>query len=181
MSWWSVYGCAGASAALEAHGAGVHVILLERQSGGGGSSALSGGEMYLGGGTPIQQACGFDDTAEAMEKFLLAALGPDADQQKVGLYSRESLAHYQWLVGHGVLFKPSLWDSPTWVPPTDDGLMRMGENAYPFSEIAEPAPRGHRVTSDGFGGKMLMAVHNRQRTLGSDKTGQPGTACGGPP
>ncbi|MBM9836416.1 FAD-dependent oxidoreductase [Rhodococcus hoagii] len=152
------YGCAGASAALEADAAGADVVLLERQSGGGGSSALSGGEMYLGGGTPIQEACGFTDTAEEMEKFLLAALGPDADQAKVGLYSRESVAHYQWLVDHGVPFKPSLWDSPTWVPPTDDGLMWMGENAYPFYEIAEPAPRGHRVTSDGFGGKVLMAV-----------------------
>ncbi|WP_330151317.1 FAD-binding protein [Rhodococcus chondri] len=47
---------------------------------------------------------------------------------------------------------------PTWVPPTDDGLMWMGENAYPFYEIATPAPRGHRVTSEGFGGKVLMAV-----------------------
>ncbi|NKS72732.1 FAD-binding protein [Rhodococcus hoagii] len=77
------YGCAGAAAALEADAAGADVVLLERQSGGGGSSALSGGEMYLGGGTPIQEACGFTDTAEEMEKFLLAALGPDADQAKV--------------------------------------------------------------------------------------------------
>lgn len=152
------YGCAGASAALEADAAGADVILLERQSGGGGSSALSGGEMYLGGGTATQEACGFTDTADAMETFLLAALGPDADREKVGLYSRESVAHYRWLVDHGVPFKPSLWDSPTWIPPTDDGLMWMGENAYPFNEIAEPAPRGHRVTSDGFGGKVLMAV-----------------------
>lgn len=152
------YGCAGAAAALDADAAGAEVILLERQSGGGGSSALSGGEMYLGGGTPIQRACGFDDTAEDMEKFLLAALGPDADQEKVGLYCRDSVAHYEWLTGHGVPFKPSLWDSPTWVPPTDDGLMWMGENAYPFNTIATPAPRGHRVTSDGFGGKVLMAV-----------------------
>ena len=107
------YGCAGATAALEAVESGAEVILLERQSGGGGSSALSGGEMYLGGGTPIQEACGFVDTADDMEKFLLAALGPDADQEKVGLYSRESVGHYQWLVDHGVPFKPSLWDSPT--------------------------------------------------------------------
>ncbi len=93
-----------------------------------------------------------------MEKFLLAALGPDADEAKVRLYSRESTAHYQWLVDHGVPFKPSLWDSPTWVPPTDDGLMWMGEDAHPFSEIATPAPRGHRVTSEGFGGKVLMSA-----------------------
>ncbi|WP_280346587.1 FAD-dependent oxidoreductase [Nocardia neocaledoniensis] len=150
------YGCAGASAALEAAATGADVIILEKFSGGGGSSALSGGEMYLGGGTDIQRACGFEDTAEDMAAFLLAALGPDADRAKVELYSRESTRHYQWLVEHGVPFKPSLWDSPTWVPPTDDGLMWMGENAWPFAELATPAPRGHRVTSDGFGGKVLM-------------------------
>lgn len=152
------YGCAGAAAALEADAAGASTVLLEQRSGGGGSSAHSGGEMYLGGGTAVQRACGFDDTAEEMEKFLSAALGPDADQEKLGLYCRDSVAHFQWLVDHGVPFKPSLWDSPTWVPPTDDGLMWMGERAHPFAEIAVPAPRGHRVTADGFGGKVLMKV-----------------------
>ncbi|NLU82576.1 FAD-dependent oxidoreductase [Rhodococcus sp. HNM0569] len=151
------YGCAGAAAALEATAAGRDVTILERASGGGGSSALSGGEMYLGGGTPVQAACGFEDSADDMEAYLLAALGPDADAEKVGLYARESLDHYRWLVEHGVPFKPSLWDSPTWVPPTDDGLMWLGENAWPYTEIARPAPRGHRVTSEGFGGKVLMA------------------------
>ncbi|MFC8380971.1 FAD-dependent oxidoreductase [Nocardia sp. NPDC057272] len=150
------YGCAGAAAALESSAAGADVIVLEKLGGGGGSSALSGGEMYLGGGTEVQRACGFDDTAQDMEAFLLAALGPDADRDKVGLYSRESARHYQWLVDHGVPFKPSLWDSPTWVPPTDDGLMWMGEKAWPFADLAKPSPRGHRVTSDGFGGKVLM-------------------------
>ncbi|WP_062975023.1 hypothetical protein [Nocardia flavorosea] len=57
-------------AALEADAAGVQLILLERQSGGGGSSALPGGEMYLGGGAPIQQACGFDGTAVPFEPSL---------------------------------------------------------------------------------------------------------------
>lgn len=152
------YGCAGAAAALEAEAAGAHTILLERQSGGGGSSALSGGEIYLGGGTATQIACGVSDTPEEMEKFLLSTLGPDADENKVRLYSQGSLDHYQWLVDKGVPFKPSLWKTPTWVPPTDDGLMWMGEFAYPHGEVAVPAPRGHRVTADGFGGKVLMAV-----------------------
>ncbi|MFJ9315950.1 FAD-dependent oxidoreductase [Pimelobacter simplex] len=152
------YGCAGAAAALDAQASGADVVLLERLSGGGGSAALSGGEIYLGGGTPVQQACGFEDTAEDMEQFLLAALGPDADAEKVAAYSRGSREHFDWLVGHGVPFKESLWDSPTWVPPTDDGLMWMGEAAHPFADAATPAPRGHRVTSDGFGGKVLMQV-----------------------
>ncbi|CEA07816.1 Fumarate reductase flavoprotein subunit precursor [Arthrobacter saudimassiliensis] len=150
------YGCAGAAAALEARACGAEVLLLEQAGGGGGSSALSGGEIYLGGGTPIQQACGFTDTPEEMEAYLLAALGPQADAEKIREYCRGSLDHYGWLTGHGVPFKPGFWDSPTWVPPTDDGLMWLGENAWPFTDIAKPAPRGHRVTSEGFGGKVLM-------------------------
>lgn len=152
------FGCAGAAAALSANAAGAETILLEKLTGGGGSAALSGGEIYLGGGTPIQRACGFEDTPEAMEKFLNAALGPDADADKIHAYSRGSVDHYHWLVDHGVPFKESIWESPTWVPPTEDGLMWMGEAAYPFADIATPAPRGHRVTSPGFGGKVLMEV-----------------------
>ncbi|GAC79444.1 putative oxidoreductase [Gordonia malaquae NBRC 108250] len=152
------FGCAGASAALEADAAGAQVVILEQRSGGGGSSALSGGEMYLGGGTSVQRACGFDDSASAMEAFLLAALGPDCDPEKVRLYCENSVAHFDWLVDQGVPFKDSLWPTPTWVPPTDDGLMWMGEKAFPFADLAAPAPRGHRVTADGFGGKVLMDV-----------------------
>lgn len=55
------YGCAGAAAAFEAATAGARVLIVDRAGGPGGSSAMSGGEIYLGGGTPIQQACGFDD------------------------------------------------------------------------------------------------------------------------
>lgn len=152
------YGCAGAAAALEARSRGANVIVLERASGGGGSSAASGGEIYLGAGTPIQSACGFTDTAEDMEAYLLAALGPSADAAKIRMYSRGSLEHYDWLTKQGVPFKPSFWGTPSWVPPTDDGLMWLGENAYPFTGLAKPAPRGHRVTAKGFGGKVLMDV-----------------------
>ena len=54
------FGAAGASAAIEAARAGAHVALFEATSGDGGTSALSGGEIYLGGGggTPIQRAAG---------------------------------------------------------------------------------------------------------------------------
>lgn len=42
-------GAAGASAAIEASRRGAEVLVLERTTGGGGASALSGGEIYLGG------------------------------------------------------------------------------------------------------------------------------------
>lgn len=153
------YGCAGAAAALEAHAGGAQVTVLERTSGPGGSSALSGGEIYLGGGTRLQEECGFSDTAEDMAAFLIAALGPDANEEKIRVYSDGSREHYDWLVDHGVAFKASVWDRdrPVWVPPTDDGLMWMGEATWPYKSLATPAPRGHRVQSEGFGGKVLMS------------------------
>ncbi|WP_159840480.1 FAD-dependent oxidoreductase [Nocardia sp. CY41] len=150
------YGCAGAAAAFEAAAGGAQVLILDRMSGPGGASALSGGEIYLGGGTPIQQACGFDDDPAAMAAFLSAALGPGADSVKITRYSADSVAHFHWLADRGVPFKPSLWDAPAWVPPTDDGLMWLGENSEPFADLAAPAPRGHRPTAADFGGKLLM-------------------------
>ena len=150
------FGCAGASAAFEAARAGADVLVLERASGHGGSSALSGGEVYLGGGTALQRACGVEDTPEQMKAFLLAALGPDCDEAKVDAYCQGAADHYDWLVERGIPFTPSIWDSPTWVPPTEDGLMWLGEAAHPFPTVATPAPRGHRPTVKDFGGWLLM-------------------------
>lgn len=150
------YGCAGAAAAFEAARTGARVLVLDRAGGPGGSSAMSGGEIYLGGGTPIQTACGFDDTPADMAAYLTAALGPGADTAKIADYCEHSVEHFHWLVDRGVPFAPSLWDAPAWVPPTDDGLMWLGENSWPFTEIARPAPRGHRPTANDFGGRLLM-------------------------
>lgn len=150
------HGCAGVAAALEADHDGAEVIVLEAASGGGGSAALSGGELYLGGGTALQRAAGFVDSPEAMATFLTLALGPGADEERIEEYSRGSAEHFDWLVAHGVPFRPGVYDDVAWVPPTEDGLMWMGERSYPYADHALPAPRGHRVASDGFGGKILM-------------------------
>lgn len=150
------FGCAGGTAAIEAAEAGASVVVLERASAPGGSSALSGGEIYLGGGTSVQSACGVEDSAEAMFAFLTAALGPHADEQKLRLYCDGSVEHFDWLVTHGVPFKPSMYDGPTWMPPTDDGLMWLGENAWPFTTLAAPAPRGHRGAVPYYAGKIVM-------------------------
>ncbi|MER5633483.1 FAD-dependent oxidoreductase [Streptomyces nitrosporeus] len=150
------YGCAGAAAAYEAATAGAGVLVLERAGGPGGSSAQSGGELYLGGGTPVQHACGFEDSADEMYAYLAAALGPHADEEKLRLYCDGSTEHFQWFVDRGLTFEPTLWDQPTWMPTTKDGLMWLGENAWPYNEIARPAPRGHRCATDAFGGWLVM-------------------------
>jgi len=150
-------GCAGAAAVLGAAAEGADVLALELAGAGGGTSAISGGIIYLGGGTPIQEACGFEDSPDAMFRFLMAACGPDADEAKVSLYCERSVDHFHWLVDNGVPFKASFHAEPVYEVLTDDGLMFSGgEEAWPFCEIAEPAPRGHSPQVEQRSGILLM-------------------------
>lgn len=150
------FGCAGAAAALEAARAGAEVAVLERAGGPGGSSALSGGELYLGGGTALQRACGFEDDAASMFAYLRAALGPHADEEKLRLYCDGSVEHFEWFRALGISFEPSLYEGPTWMPPTTDGLMWLGENAWPYNRLTNAVPRGHRPATKGWAGHALM-------------------------
>ncbi|MEN8185209.1 MAG: FAD-dependent oxidoreductase [Myxococcota bacterium] len=150
-------GAAGAAAAIGARRAGARVLVLERAGGGGGTSALSGGVLYLGGGTPIQKQCGFDDSPEAMFRYLMASCGPRPDEAKVRLYCEGSVEHYHWLVGLGVPFKPVFYPHYSGEPPTEDGLVFSGsEEAWPFRDVARPAPRGHVPRIPGQAGGLLM-------------------------
>jgi len=157
------YGCAGASAAIAAREQDASVLVVERTGAGGGASSMAGGEIYLGGGTRIQKACGFDDTPEAMHAYLSAATGPGPNEEKIAVYCDGSVEHFDWLEACGVPFKATFYDVPCWEPPTDDGLVYTGgENAWPFNEIAKPAPRGHvpqiqnKRLMEKSGGWMLM-------------------------
>lgn len=87
------FGIAGVCASIEAARAGAKVLILERTGGWGGAAALAGGFVYLGGGTPLQKALGFDDTPENMAAFLTAALGPGVDEAKINDYCAGSVGH----------------------------------------------------------------------------------------
>ena len=150
-------GAAGAAVALEASGTGAETLVLERAAAGGGTSAMSGGVLYLGGGTALQKACGFEDSCEAMYAYLMASCGESPDEAKVRLYCEGSCEHYAWLVAQGVPFKPVFYDGCSGEPPTDDGLVWSGsERAHPFCELARPAPRGHVPQLEHQAGPMLM-------------------------
>ncbi len=150
-------GVAGAAAALEASACGADTLVLERAGGGGGTSAMSGGVVYLGGGTGLQKACGFEDSAEEMFKYLMASTGHAPDEAKIELYCEGSVDHYDWLCAQGVPFKPTYYHGTSGEPPTDDGLVWSGaENVHPFNEIARPAPRGHVPQVEHQGGPLLM-------------------------
>jgi 3-oxo-5alpha-steroid 4-dehydrogenase len=151
------FGAAGSTAAFTAAEAGARVLVTERTGGPGGAAALAEGIVYLGGGTPIQQACGFPDTTENMFTYMMAACGPDPDEVKIARYCAESLGHFDWLVARGVPFDPSFCADTSMAPSGVEGLVYSGgEDAYPFNEIAASAPRGHLAKTKRSTGWLLM-------------------------
>ena len=152
------FGAAGAAAAFEAASAGADVLVLERAGAAGGAAAMSDGFIYLGGGTPEQRQAGFDDSVDNMKAFLRAACGPSPDEAKVDLYCERSLEHREWLVARGIRFLGTVIPTANGTSPIEgEGLLFTGgENAYPFDELATPAPRGHVVQGGKPGGAVLM-------------------------
>jgi 3-oxo-5alpha-steroid 4-dehydrogenase len=152
------FGVAGASAAIEARGIGADVLVLERASGPGGTSGLAGGHFYLGGGTPVQTTCGYDDTADAMYDYLVACTA-EPDHEKIRAYCDGSVELFHWLEAHGVAFDRSYYHDKHVIQPGRDCLIWSGnENVWPYRELAAPAPRGHKVATEGDGGPLIVGA-----------------------
>jgi len=151
-------GMAGACASLEARAAGASVLVLERGSGVNGTTTNAAGHFYLGGGTPVQVACGFEDTVQDMIDYLTAAT-PDPVPEKIRLYAEGSVDHFHWLEGHGVPFDRSYYPYKSVVQPTRECLIWTGnEKVWPYRDQARPAPRGHKVAFDGEEGGGALAA-----------------------
>lgn len=153
-------GVAGACAALEAHRAGADVLIIERANGGGGASALSQGIFYLGGGTAVQQACGYDDNAEEMYKFLRAST-TTRNGEALRRFCDNSAAHCEWLEEQGVPFERRAFKGKAVHVNNGEGLLYTGnEKVWPFRDEAAPAPRGHqtRASKEKTGGAAAMEV-----------------------
>ncbi|EFQ82300.1 FAD binding domain protein [Aeromicrobium marinum DSM 15272] len=150
-------GMAGTAAAIEAARAGARVLVIDRGGRLSCTSAMAGGHFYLGGGTPVQQAAGFEDTPEQMAAYL-AAVAPDCDPEKIRVYSEDSVEHFGWLEGLGFEFERSYYPEKAAIQPGTQGVMFSGnEKLWPFCEIAVPAPRGHKPPVEGdMGGASLV-------------------------
>ncbi|QWF22643.1 FAD-binding protein [Nocardioides sp. LMS-CY] len=152
------FGIAGGCAALEAARAGARVLLLERASVHGGTSSMSGGHFYLGGGTPVQQATGWSDSADEMYAYLVS-VSKEPEHEKIRAYCDGSVEHFGWLEALGFEFERSYYPEKAVIQPGTEGLMFTGnEKVWPFKEQAAPAPRGHKVPvpGDTEGTKMVM-------------------------
>ncbi len=149
------FGAAGACAALEAAAAGCSVLVLDR-FGGGGATALSGGVVYAGGGTPQQHAAGVTDSADAMFGYLRTEVGDAVPAATLREFCDGSVAMLAWLEGHGVPFEGSLCPDKTSYPTNRHYLYYSGSELS-ARDAAPPAPRGHRTRGRGTSGGLLYA------------------------
>ena len=167
------FGAAGASVAIGALASGASVALFEVASGSGGTSAMAGGDIYLGGngGTPAQRANGFEDTTEDLFRYMMLAGGPDADEERTRLYAESALDHYSWLTEQGVPYRTTHLPGKVQAPGTGDCLIWSGnEIAWPFHLEAKPCPRGHLPEVVGeMGGRLLVdTLASRVDELGGE-------------
>jgi 3-oxo-5alpha-steroid 4-dehydrogenase len=149
------FGAAGACAALEAASAGCSVLVLDRFVG-GGASALSGGVVYAGGGTPQQRAAGVTDSPEAMFAYLSTEVGDVVPPATLREFCRGSVDMLAWLEDHGVPFEGSLCPDKTSYPTNRHYLYYSGSELS-AADVAPPAPRGHRTRGRGTSGGLLYA------------------------
>ena len=149
------FGAAGACAALEAAAQGRSVVLLDRFTG-GGATALSGGVVYAGGGTPQQRAAGVTDTAAAMLGYLRTEVGDVVPAEALRQFCDGSVAMLGWLESHGVPFEGSLCPDKTSYPTNRHYLYYSGSEVSARA-VAPPAPRGHRARGRGTSGGLLFA------------------------
>jgi 3-oxo-5alpha-steroid 4-dehydrogenase len=146
------FGAAGTCAAIEAAEAGASVLVLDR-FGGGGATAVSGGVVYAGGGTSIQEQAGVTDTAEAMYGYLSQEAGDAVSPATLRRFCAESPAMIAWLAERGVPFEGSLCPYKTSYPTNRHYLYYSGSEQSGDA----PAPRGHRARGRGTSGAVFHA------------------------
>jgi len=149
------FGGAGAAAAVQARQSGASVLIVDR-FGGGGATHFSGGVFYAGA-TRFQQESGYEDTPQAMFDYLSAegsVVAPDTLRR----FCESSSDDLEWVDGFGVPHGSHVYEPKTAFPPDGYWIYYSGNEKHPaYAAKAKPAPRGHRVKVNGFGGHIHFA------------------------
>ncbi len=155
-------GLAGACATLRtAEDRGLSVIAIDRGLG-GGASKLSGGIIYMGGGTRAQKEAGIEDAPENMANYLTFETGNLFRRETVERFARASTSFQSWLESHGVRLGGPATDAKTNYPETESLYFSGNETTVAGRERATPAQRGHRAKPSkggeptGLSGQYLL-------------------------
>ncbi|MBI2382535.1 MAG: FAD-binding protein [Gammaproteobacteria bacterium] len=161
------FGAAGAAAAIAAKEAGAAVLLADRFEG-GGATEKSGGVVYAGGGTPHQRKLGYEDTPEAMFRYLRLEVGDAVGEATLRRFCEDSPALIGWLESLGANFESSEPPPKTSYPKDGVYLYYSGNEAVErYAKEAKPAPRGHRTRGSWLSGKALFGfLRARVESLG---------------
>lgn len=161
-------GAAGGASAISAKEAGADVLVAERFEG-GGATTKSGGIVYLGGGTHIQQEAGVIDTPQEMFNYLRQESGDAVSDDALMAFCNGSVDMLAWLESIGVGFQSNPNPPKTSYPRNGTYYYYSGNEGVPaYAEHAKPAARGHRVTAPGInsGRELYRALAARVDALG---------------
>lgn len=166
------YGAAGASAALEGRENGLDVIVLDRLAG-GGATVMSGGVVYAGGGTRVQQDVGEVDSPQAMFDYLKLETQDVVRDETLMRFCNQSSDNLDWLMSHGVQFSGPVWKQKTSYPNVKYFLYHSDNSLLPaYKGDQPPAARGHRgVIKQGnsavnLGGSVFWPMQASAKNLG---------------
>ena len=138
-------GLAGVCAALRtAEDKSLEVIAIDRGEG-GGASKLSGGVIYMGGGTKAQREAGVEDSPENMANYLSYETGDIVRPDTLRRFAEASVHFQDWLEGYGARFGGPATDEKTSYPYEDFLYFSGNELTVPGRALATPAQRGHRA------------------------------------
>ena len=138
-------GMAGVCAALRtSEDKSIQVIAIDRGDG-GGASKLSGGVVYMGGGTRAQNEAGLEDSVENLANYLEFETGNIVRQDTVRKFAAASPKVQDWLESYGARFGGPATDEKTSYP-NDASLYFSGnEVTVPGRARATAVQRGHRA------------------------------------
>jgi 3-oxo-5alpha-steroid 4-dehydrogenase len=144
-------GLAGVCAGLRAsEDSALEVIAIDRADG-GGASKLSGGIIYMGGGTKAQGEAGVEDDPENMAKYLEFETGDIVSAETVRRFAKASSRFQDWLENYGARFGGPATGEKTSYPNQHSLYFSGNELTVPGRERATPAQRGHRAKPEGGG------------------------------
>ena len=170
-------GACGLPAAIVAREAGARVVVVEAEDHIGGHAMVSGGNVPLGGGTSVQKKYGIADTPDLQFRDLtdwsvVGANGfPDYrynDREIVRAFCDHSVATFEWLLAHGVIFVDKAPDERggNSVGNSVPREMHCAAMDWPMAQTGKPQPTPELRATYSTGNGLMRPLEVAARKAG---------------